>query len=181
MASTLAIAQTFDLNIDQFRAAFDAQSKKESAWPDAVATIKTVTKAGPKTYKVTLNDAVFVRMVKTWKELDLANGKFTLKDRLEIGVGADQKLDRITISSSRADMNLFHFLSTMATTARVLDPGISKDQLQDIVNELGLMKGDAAKGIGSPKDTFTKGAVITCLQFPSVVSLDIACAFTPRS
>ena len=175
-----AAAQTFNLTVEQFRSAFDAAAKKESNYPDVAATIKTLTKATQTTYRASLNEVPFNRMVKMWKEIDLANGKFVLKDRLELDVGNGNKLSRVSVASSRGDMNLFHFVGTFANTVRVFNPSVSEKQIQDLIAEVGIMSGDDDPQIGRVRSSFTKGAAIACLSQPSQVSLEVVCNFSPR-
>lgn len=178
--TTGAMAQTFNMTVEQFRAGFDVHAKNDSQLPNEAATIKSITKLNPTTYRATFNDASFKRMVKMWKEIDVANGRFALKDRLELKTGDGGKLVKVAISSSRSDMNLFHFLGTFASTARVFNPSASEQQIQDLIKEVGVMSGDDDPKIGTIRSSFTKGAAVACLSQPSNLSTDVACAFTPR-
>lgn len=176
-----AATQEFSMTIEQFRQAFDQKTIQGAKSPSVADTIKSIKKISPSTYHAFLNDGGFNSMVKGWKELNLANGKFTLKEKFIFKVGTSGLINNIELSSSRADMNLFHFMDTFANTVKVFNPHFSEDDIQKLVQEVGLMRGDNDPTIGRAMNSFTKGTAIACLSKPSNISSTIVCKFYPRS
>lgn len=128
-------------------------------------------------------DSGFQRSVNGFKELNIANGRFTKAVRLEITT-ANGKVAEIRLKGSRRDpMNLFDFLSNVVNTARIFDSnvGVEDGSLKTFTDELGLMRGDNADDIGKSRMIIEPYAQISCLAIDSHISSDVACVFVPRS
>lgn len=177
--ASIAQAQSFGLNLEQFKSSFNAQAKAESNYPNMAATIIELKELKKNIYSAKINDGPFKQMVKKWKEMDLANGNFQLKDRLSITTDSSGKIAKVQAYSDRADMNLFHFLGTFSNIIRTFNKDMTDAQVQSAIKEVGLMKGNTDPTIGKSLETFTKGAAITCLSQPSNVTTEVSCAFTP--
>lgn len=178
--SPLCHAQSFNMSVEQFQKAYDIQVKKEAMDQALAPTIKSVVKMNQNAFRVTLNDGSFQKMVKHWKELNLANGKFTLKDHMILTTDASGKLTRVGLFSVREDMNIFHFIGTVASVVKVFNPNLKNDELTKLISETRLMSGDSDPEIGQVHNNFTKGAAVSCLQQHSSVSPKVMCLLTPR-
>lgn len=173
--------EEFNMTVEQFRQAFDRETIQGAKNPNVADTIKSINKISPTTYHASLKDDGFNSMVKGWKVLNLANGKFILKEKFIFRVGSSGLISNIELSSSRADMNLFHFMDTFANTVKVFNPQFTEKDIQELVKDVGLMRGDNDPTIGESMNSFTRGVAIECLSQPSNVSSTIVCKFYPRS
>lgn len=116
------------------------------------------------------------------KKLDLVNGHFTLRLKLEIDTN-DGKVARVTLIGDRGDpVNLFQFIGTVGDMIHAFNPNAQdKDADVKLLSNLGLMRGDDADDIGHVRTPIQPYAEIDCLYQPSGVSTETRCTFIPRS
>jgi len=169
-----AFPQTFDFSADTFRTRLNARIVE-----DGGGQLKGCQKSRS-SVKCTFDDKVFQQSVGMFKQLDLANGRFNLKQALEIAIKGD-RVEKITLTGSRGDpMNLLAFSGTFGSVLGVFEPDLDAQSAANLVLELGLMRGDDAPTIGRQRTLFRKSVAVDCNQYPSAVSLKIECVFGPR-
>jgi hypothetical protein len=129
----------------------------------------------------TFDDKGFQRTVKSFKELNLVNGRFTLKSALFL-TPANGKVESVRLLGDRSDpMNLLHSVGSVASVVRALNPSIDNDKVQKILRDFHLNKGDSDPGITAPQTVIESGFAGTCQQALSKISTKIDCTFVPRS
>ena len=173
-ASSAAFSQTFDFSADKFRERLNARIGTDSG--GRLKSCQTSTSA----LKCVFDDKSYQQSVAAFKELDLANGRFDLKQVMEIITKGD-KVQKITLTGSRSDpMNLFHFVGTVGSILGIFEPEMGSKSAAELVFELGLMRGDDDPTIGRQKTLFRKVVAVDCNQYPSAASLKVECVFGPR-
>jgi hypothetical protein len=170
----LAQSQTFNFSASDFQTRLN-----KALVDDHGDTIKECKRDGAD-YRCTFNDAVFQKSVSAFKELNLANGNFALKEVMFFTVEGG-KVSRITIGGDRSDpINAMHTVGQIGGVIEALKPSIKEDDVQRLIIELGLMRGDSDESIGTPKTAIEDFAAIKCNTQDSHVSTLFGCTFLPR-
>ncbi|MDX2205830.1 MAG: hypothetical protein NW223_23975 [Hyphomicrobiaceae bacterium] len=170
----VAWGQAFDFTPAQFQERFNRQLKADEG--DLLRACRPEKAA----IACTFEDAKFQRSVQAFKELNLVNGRFELKSRVLIEQ-AGGKVATIAITGDRSSpMGLFHFAGQMGSLMRSFDPALTSQQAAAKVSELGVMRGDADRTIGTPKLAIENYAAIECTSWPSSRSTSVGCVFRPR-
>jgi hypothetical protein len=173
--SHAATAQTFDFTHAQFIDKFNAQLIR-----DGGDTTKTCKNNGHDTTCV-FNDSRFQKSVAEFKKLNLANGGFTLKEKLIVSE-ANGKVSLIIIEGDRDEpMNLFHFVGQLGSALYTLSPSLTADEMTKEILSLGVMRGDDDPSIGQAKMDILDSVAIKCNNQKSNVTTKIGCALVPRS
>jgi hypothetical protein len=174
-SSHAAAAQTFDFTHAQFIDKLNAQLRQ-----DGGDTTKTCKNNGRDTTCI-FNDAHFQQSVVEFKKLNLANGGFTLKEKLIVSE-TNGKVSLIIIEGDRAEpINLFHFVGQLGSSLSTLNPSLSTDDMTKEMLSLGVMRGDDDTSIGHPKMDILDSVQVTCNNQKSSVTTKIGCALVPRS
>lgn len=127
------------------------------------------------------DDNQFQKLVQGFKKLDLANGKFKLYEAVFL-IPANGNLERIRLLGTReSPAALFHFIGTLGSVIRSLDPSIDNHQSAETILDLGIMRGDDDASIGTEKIIIKKGFAASCIQYLSNESMKIDCNFVPRT
>jgi hypothetical protein len=170
-----ANAQTFDFTVAKLIDNFNNQLKL-----DGGDTIKTCKKSALDTICI-FNDTSFQKSVTGFKKLNLANGTFSLKEKLLISE-INGKVSMFLVEGDRGDpMSLFHFAGQLGSMLSALNPSLTTDDVTKEVLSLGVMRGDDDPSIGQPKIDILEFAEIRCNNQQSRVDTIIGCAFLPRS
>ena len=177
-------ALTFPMTFDAFRKALDDKIREDildKSRPDFSTT--NVCRNANGSYTCNFHDAGFQSTVTNFKKLDLMNGRFTLKLKLDVEtVGG--KVSLITLSGDRGDpVNLLQFIGTVENVMQTFDPkaGQPEGESKKIADDLGLMRGDNADDIGKLRTAIEPYAEIDCLYQNSNVTTHVECRFVPRS
>jgi hypothetical protein len=174
VAPGFARAQTFNFTAIEFQARLN-----KVLTDDHGDTIKACKKDGAD-YRCTFNNAGFQKSVSAFKELNLANGHFDLNEVMFFTVERG-KVSRITYGGDRSDpMNMMHTVGQIGGVIEALKPGIKEDDVQRLIRELGLMRGDDDESIGTPKTAIEDFAAIKCNTQDSHISTLFGCTFLPR-
>lgn len=171
-----ANAQTFDFTVTKLIDNFNNQLKLDGDDD----TTKTCKKSALDTICI-FNDTGFKKSVSGFKKLNLANGTFSLKEKLFISE-LNGKVSMFIIEGDRGDpMNLFHFVGQLGSMLLTLNPSLTKDDVAKEVLSLGVMRGDDDPSTGQPETDILDFAEIRCTNQQSRVNTKIGCAFLPRS
>jgi hypothetical protein len=174
-SSQAAAAQTFDFTHTQFIDKFNAQLRR-----DGGDTTKTCKNIGRDTTCI-FNDSRFQQSVAEFKKLNLANGGFTLKEKLIISE-TNGKVSLIIIEGDRAEpINLFHFVGQLGSSLSTLNPSLIADGMTKEILSLGVMRGDDDPNIGQSKMDILDSVEVKCNNQRSGVTTKIGCALVPRS
>ena len=167
--------QTFKFKSDELRKRYNDQLKSDNG-----DLIKKCTKTEDEV-ACSVDDTGFQKSVQAFKQLDLANGKFELKESLILSMSGS-KVKVIIISGSREDpMNLFHFVGQLGSLFITLNSELTQDEVTSLLKDkLGIMRGDDDPTIGKPMLEITKTFAATCNNQLSSVSTKIGCVFEPR-
>ncbi len=169
-----AWGQAFDFTPAQFQERFNQQLKADEG--DMLRACRPEKAA----IACTFDDAKFQRSVQAFKDLNLANGRFELKSRVLVE-HARGKVTTIAVTGDRSSpMGLFHFVGQVGSLMRSFDPVLTSQQAAAKVSELGVMRGDADRTIGTPKLAIESYAAIECTSWPSSRSTTVECVFRPR-
>ena len=167
-------AQTFPFSVAEFRDLFAKQTVRDNG--DGIRSC-TTKKAS---VVCTFHDRDFQKSVRAFKDMNLVNGRFDLKEKLELEV-SDGKVSRILMHGDRSTpMGLFHVIGQVGALMRTLHPDLSNEDVTASLRELNLMRGDSDPTIGQPMVVDEPWASIHCLQQHSQRSTTISCAFVPR-
>jgi len=167
-------AQTFDFTADTFRTRLNERIKT-----DGGGSLKSCSKS-TSALRCTFDDEAYQQSVAAFKDLDLANGRFNLKQAMEITTKGG-RVGNISLTGTRSDpMNLFHFIGTVGSILGAFEPEMDSKSAASLILELGLMRGDDDSTIGTQKTLFRKSVAVDCNQYPSTVSLKVECVFGPR-
>ncbi len=179
-----AAALTFPMTFDAFRKTLDGKIRDDTidkSRPDFSTT--NVCRNANEHYTCDFHDAGFQSTVTNFKKLDLINGRFTLKLKLDVEtVGG--KVSLIILSGDRGDpVNLLQFVGTVENVMQTFDSTVGQQSGEEkkIVDELGLMRGDNADDIGKPRTAIKRYAEIDCLYQNSKLTTHVECRFVPRS
>ncbi len=169
------MAQTFNFTPEQFRQRYNDQLKSDNG-----DLIKGCAKAA-NDVSCNFNNTNFQKSVQGFKQLDLINGQFELKENLLLSTDG-QKVKTVIISGSRQDpMNLFHFVGQLGSLILTLNPELTQDEVVSMIaKKLGIMRGDDDPTIGHPIVEITKRFAATCNNQLSSVSTKVGCVFEPR-
>ena len=175
LVSSPAAAQSFPFTADEFLKRFNADLAT-----DGIDTTRSC-RQSRSDVECTFNDARFQDGLKAMKKLNLANGQFSQKKTLLITL-EDKKVAEIILSGDRSDpINLFHFIASVRSVIKAIDPSVSEDAIKTTVDGLGLMRGDSNKTIGNPVNQIEDYGAIKCNNQHSRVSTTVGCVFVPRS
>ena len=170
----LARAQTLSFTAAEFQSRLNKALTEDNG-----DTIKACKRTGTD-FLCTFNDAGFQKSVAAFKELNIANGRFSLKEKMVISTTAG-RVAIITYSGDRGDpMNMFHTIGQIGGVLKALNPSIADDDVLRLLNQLGLMRGDSDATIGTPKEAIEAFAEIRCNNQRSASSMTFGCAFIPR-
>jgi hypothetical protein len=174
----------FSMTFDVFRKALDDKIREDTndkSRPDFSTT--NICVKVKNSYTCNFHDAGFQSTVANFKKLDLMNGRFKLKLRLDVDM-VGGKISLITLSGDRGDpVNLFQFIGTVENVMQIFDPAVGKGEGESkkIADDLGLMRGDSADDIGKPRVAIEPYAEIDCLYQDSNATTHVECRFLPRS
>ena len=166
---------TFDMTADTFKASLNRVVRADGGDP-----IRSCRPA--RSIQVcTFGDAAYQRSVAAFKQLDMMNGRFEQKTKLELTTSGG-KLAEFRVMGERSDMpNMLGFIGLTMNALMVLDPKLAADDTKEQVEKFDLMRGDAAPDIGRERMDIRPYAMVTCNQWPSRQTLRMECVFTPRS
>lgn len=173
-----ALAETpaFSFTPQDFQKKFNAIVDEDGG--DKIVSLKK----GKGSCRALLSDESFQKSVAEFKKLDLANGRFTMKTRIELKMNQEGKVTEVVMSGDRADpINLLSsFVGAVGSAIKVVDPSLSRDQVTKLAMDLGLFRGDDDPTTGTVITQFTKGGAYACLTQQSSVSTVVLCTITPR-
>jgi hypothetical protein len=172
--SSWAHAETFGFTASEFQSRLD-----KALLADGGDTTKSCKKSQTD-FTCQFNDVNFQKSVSAFKGLNLANGHFSLKEKMTIST-ENGKVSTIIIGGDRGDpINTFHTIGQIGGVFKALNPKISDDNVQRLFKELGLLRGDSDETIGSVKEAIEDFAEIRCNNQRSDKSTAFGCAFLPR-
>jgi hypothetical protein len=168
---------TFTFTPAQFMAMYNAHLPKDGS-DDRILSIKQV---GPQ-LRAILDDANFQRGVQALKQMNLANGKFTMGIRIVLSTNKQGLIEQIAVSGLRSDpVNMMRTVGVIGSIYEILNPGYTDQSEQEFLAPLGLMRGDDDPTINQPASNFSKGAAFACVTQHSSISMRFGCAIEPRS
>jgi len=168
-------AQTFDFGAQQLENKYNDQLKLDNG-----DVIKNCSKRKDE-INCNFENTNFQKSVQAFKQLNLANGRFELNEKLILSLSG-QKVRTITLVGSREDpMNLFHFVGQLGSLIIVLNPELTQDQVTSLLKDkLGIMRGYNDSTIGHPMVEITEKFAATCNNQRSSVSTKVGCVLEPR-
>jgi hypothetical protein len=113
--------------------------------------------------------------------LNLANGGFTLKEKLFISE-TNGKVSLIIMEGDRAEpINLFHFVGQLGSSLSTLNHSLTAGEMTKEILSLGVMRGDDDPSIGQSKMDILDSVEVKCNNQKSSVTTKIGCVLVPRS
>lgn len=174
----------FGMTPEEFQKALNDSILKDSSDEAAgKASLAICRKSGQTKYSCKLGDGDYKLSVGAMKHMNLINGKFTQKLKVDFDI-TDGKVSSVTLSGTRGDPpNLFLFLGQAIDIIQIWDrqETVKDTDFHKIVDDLGLMRGDDAEDIGKPRTVILDHVSVTCLAEPSTVTTDVVCHYEPRS
>lgn len=143
--------------------------------------ILRVQKVGSRT-RLILDDTYFKIGVETLKKMDIANGKYQMRIKIETNVDAKGMVQVIGISSYRGDpINMMRGIGVIWAMYEALNPQASDKDADQFIDSLHLLRGDTDPTINTPVTQLSKGGMFTCNNQDSGTSLVFGCVIVPRS
>lgn len=127
-----------------------------------------------------MDDMYFQQGIQRAKELDLANGRYTMDIKIMMKVDKDDHVTSIGLTGTRNDMvNMMRTIGAISLTYDVLNPQSSRKDSDAFISTLGLMRGDNSPDGGAPITQLSKGGVFTCVN--QAGNIKFGCVIEPRS
>ncbi|MGG6429401.1 hypothetical protein ACQ5TV_05395 [Acetobacter ghanensis] len=174
----------FDGNFTEMRRAYD-QALQDDAPKDGAPIKAGIASCSQKKkeYFCQFKDEAFQSTVLAFKKLDILNGKFVYNSNVNFKLSSSGKVSEVIINGDRSDpANLLSFGGNVLDFISIWDGSVKQpDGLKKYTDTLGLMRGDNSPDIGQDRIDIEPFAEISCIAWPSSVSMKVSCRFVPRS